>query len=82
MKTITCYYRRNLKMTPAKLAAQVGHVAANLSINRKPERIIVLQMSDVQFNEAKETPRCYVQVDKGLTELQEGTETVVGWWSE
>lgn len=82
MKTIKCYYRRNLKMSSEKLAAQVGHVTANLSINRAPERIVVLQISDVQFEEMKKTPRCYVQVDMGLTQLKAGTETVVGFWEE
>lgn len=78
--TITCYYRRNLKMSAPKLAAQVGHVVANLSINQKPERIVVLQASDAQFEALKQTPRCYVQVDMGLTEVEAGIETVVGWW--
>jgi len=78
--TIKCFYRRNLKMSKEKLAAQVAHVSANLSINQVPSRIVVLQASDVQFEEYKKTPRCYVQVDSGLTELDNGTETVVGWW--
>lgn len=80
MKTIKCYYRRNLRMSSEKLAAQVGHVVANLTANQIPDRIIPIEVSDTQFNEKKQTPRCYVQVDKGLTELQEGAETVVGWW--
>ena len=80
MKTIKCYYRRNLRMTSGKLAAQVGHVVANLTVNKIPERIVVLETSDLQFNEMKEKPRSYTQVDNGLTEIEVGTETVVGWW--
>lgn len=78
--TIKCYYRRNLKMSAPKLAAQVGHVVANLAIHYTPERIVVLECSDSHFEELKQTPRCYVQIDRGLTEVEAGTETVVGWW--
>lgn len=78
--TIKCYYRRNLKMSSEKLSAQVGHVVANLAINYPPERIVVSQASDAMFEELKNKPRYFVQVDKGLTEVDDGTETVIGWW--
>lgn len=88
---IKCLYRRNLKLSDQKLAAQVGHVAGNLvqitedqAIDRDSV-IIVLKASDKKFAEKHEElldskdVNWYIQIDKGITEISEGTETVIGW---
>lgn len=84
------YFRKNLKMSPQKLAAQVGHVAKELG-RREPESfpqedsIIVLQASDKKFEEMKlefSTQTCYLQVDTGITEVPAGTETCFGYIEE
>ena len=78
---IKCYYRRNLKMSQEKLAAQVGHVVAHFSVKHQcvPEKVIVLKASDTKFEEYKENPFVFVQQDLGLTEVAKDTETVMGW---
>lgn len=82
---IKIIYRKNLKMSDGKLAAQVGHVAANLSLisGKKPSKIIVLKVSDKKFDEIsmdkKISNDSYMQIDGGFTEVDEGTETAFGW---
>ena len=72
-------YRKNLKLTPAKLAAQVAHAVLGLNIDDPLCSIIVLQASDKKFFEQIKKEKCYVQVDAGLTEVEAGTETVAAW---
>ena len=78
---IKCYYNRNVKMSPEKLSAQVGHVVAHFSAKTQtvPERIIVLKASGTKFEEFSQRRGCYVQIDLGLTEIEADTPTVVGW---
>jgi peptidyl-tRNA hydrolase len=78
--TIKCWYNRNLKMTPQKLAAQVSHVVAGLTHKTGliPRRVIVLKASKKKFGELAEIAD-YIQVDEGLTEVPKGTRTVVGF---
>ena len=73
-------------MSPQKLAAQVGHVCANISLQMGVPADInaVLQLSDTKFNEMK-VDADYIQVDSGLTELEPNTDTAFGvleWASE
>jgi len=77
--TIKVYYRRNLKMSEMKLAAQVSHCVANLVMAclEVPHKIVVLKASDAKFEEFK-GQASYVQVDLGLTELEPNTETCLG----
>lgn len=78
---IKCIYRRNLKMTEGKLAAQCVHAALGLA-KMFPEAgdpmhsVVVLEASDKKFNEAK-GPDVYVVKDAGRTEVEPGTETVL-----
>ena len=81
---IKCIYRKNLKMSPGKLAAQVGHVVANLTkiTDNAPVKIVVLEASDKKFNEKAldlEGTVHYIQADAGFTEVAPGIETVLGW---
>lgn len=87
---IKCYYRKNLKLSPEKLASQVGHVTkelGRLKQNTNPEEdiIIVLGVSDNKFNNIyyslANTEDCiyYLQVDLGYTEVEKGTATVIGY---
>lgn len=67
-------------MSEGKIAAQVAHAVKNLGITPVDCDIVVLKVSDNKFNEyLQENPNCYVQIDKGLTEVQSGTPTAAAW---
>lgn len=84
-----CYYRKNLKMTPEKLSAQIAHVVKGLNRFRENENysediVIVLGVSDKKFNEQLDYHKSicsdiFIQVDKGYTEVPSGTTTAFGY---
>lgn len=85
---IKVYYRKNLKMTEGKLAAQVGHVCKELgrmmSSDAQSDVIIVLGVSDAKYKELSlqyQTTRYwwYQQIDNGMTEIVKGTPTAFGY---
>lgn len=86
------YFRKNLKMSPQKIAAQVAHVAKELGRKRpdsipQEDSIIVLTASDNKFNEIKQSISdsnivYWLQIDNGLTEVPAGTETCFGYIEE
>lgn len=76
---IKAIYIKNLKMSEGKVAAQVAHAVKNLGITPTDCDIIVLGVSTTKFNELTEQHECYVQRDKGLTEVESGTVTAAAW---
>jgi len=72
-------FRKNLKMTPQKLAAQVAHAVVGLGITDPLCTIVVLHASDKKFFELIERDDCYVHVDAGYTEVEPGTKTCAAW---
>ena len=76
---IKVIYRKNLKMTEGKVAAQVAHAVKNLGLTPIDSDIIVLRVSDKKFNELTTLYDCYIQTDKGLTEVEGGTQTAAAW---
>lgn len=85
---IKIYYRKNLKLTEGKLAAQVSHVAKELGRMLPSiaidDRIVVLGVSDKKYLELSLQYQTmeyywYQQIDNGLTEIIKGTPTAFGY---
>lgn len=76
---IKAIYRKNLKMSEGKIAAQIAHAVKNLGMTPTDCDIIVLRVSDKKFRELTVLYDCYIQVDKGLTEVEGGTQTAAAW---
>jgi peptidyl-tRNA hydrolase len=76
---IKAIYIKNLKMTEGKIASQVAHAVKNLGYTPIDCDIVVLGVSTKKFNELIEENDCYVQTDKGLTQVESGTQTAAAW---
>ena len=76
---IKVIYKKNLKMSEGKVAAQVSHAVKNLGLTPIDCDIIVLKVSDKKFDELILEKDCYIQTDKGLTEVESGTQTAAAW---
>ena len=88
---IKIHFRKNLKMSPEKLASQCGHVAKEIgrmmASNARADKIIVLGVSDSKYRKLceefqREGILWYEQVDSGLTEVIAGTSTAFGYVEE
>lgn len=76
---VKAIYRKNLKMSEGKIAAQVSHAIIGLGITDPLCTIRVLGVSCSQFRRLKDQAPCYIHKDFGLTEVEEGTETAAAW---
>jgi len=77
---IKSIYKKNLKMTVGKIASQIAHAVKNLGITPEDSDIIVLSVSNKKFYELiRENRNCYIQKDKGLSEVDVETETAAAW---
>jgi peptidyl-tRNA hydrolase len=74
-------YRKNLEMSPGKLAAQCVHAARRITIPEGIRAVVVLGVSNTKFNEAKSKALTVVK-DAGYTEVEPGTETVLAFFEE
>jgi len=83
MYRIKVLYRKNLKMSPGKLAAQTGHAVLGLQ-PIVDTSIVVLEASDKKFFEKieqleSEGEKHHVVCDAGRTEVEPGTQTCVAF---
>jgi len=91
---IKIYYRKNIKLSPAKLASacshcanQLGYMLSQLGEYNDPQdcTIVVLMASDKKFNEIKKEIQSYedvlshLHVDKGITEVEPNTCIAFGY---
>lgn len=74
-------YRKNLKMSPGKLAAQACHAALKM----RPitySSVIVLGYNDRKFWELVEAKKATTVQDAGRTEVEPGTVTVAAFYEQ
>lgn len=86
---IKIIYRKNLKMSPQKLAAVCTHIGkeiGNKCHNTVPmeDKVVVLMASDRKFEEYKSMLEhgdyvSHIHIDTGLKEVAYGTECALGF---
>lgn len=76
---IKAIYIKNLQMSEGKVAAQIAHAVKNLGETPIDCDIVVLGVSRKKFGELVSENDCYIQTDKGLTEVEQGTQTAAAW---
>lgn len=84
---IKIVYRKNLKMSPGKLAAQCVHAAIGLDVSEDDINIdvVILGMSDKKYFDtvtALDELRVYRFRDAGYTEVPPGTETCAAFYEK
>jgi peptidyl-tRNA hydrolase len=78
-------YRKNLEMTPMKLAAQCVHAATGIGHTDYSMNVVVLRSSNKKFKEKIEelqfnNQKYFIVKDLGHTELSPGTETCLAYY--
>ena len=88
---IRIYYRKNLKLSPQKLASSCTHIGKELGkvcgdTNLFEDKVIVLMASDKKFKEIKQEvfytipeSHYHLHIDNGVTEVMKNTEIAFGW---
>ena len=87
---IKIFYRKNLKLSPQKLAAVCTHIGKELGkvcgdTAAWDDVVIVLPASDKKFEEYKqhcldsEKVLYHIHIDRGYTEVERNTECAIGW---
>jgi peptidyl-tRNA hydrolase len=73
-------YRKNLKMSPGKIAAQAVHAAIGIGCTDPMMTVVVLGVSDKGFTEIVNIVDCFVLKDAGYTEVKPGTVTCAAYY--
>ena len=73
-------YRKNLKMSEGKIAAQAVHASMGLGTKDYNMNVVVLGVSDKKFNEIVSTEDCFTVHDLGHTEVDKGTITCAAYY--
>lgn len=87
------YYRKNLKLSPQKLAVVCTHIGKELgkvcgNTDAWEDKVIILTSSDKKFEEYKNNCRnnggvlYHIHIDRGFTEVEPNTECAIGWIEE
>jgi peptidyl-tRNA hydrolase len=79
---IKAIYRKNLKMSEGKVAAQIAHAVIGLGITDPLCTIRVIKVSDQKFDTLTMRDDCYIHSDYGFTEVPEGEKTAAAWIEE
>jgi peptidyl-tRNA hydrolase len=75
-------YRKNLKMSPGKLAAQAIHAATGIGHTDYSMNVVVLGVSNAKFKEITTAKKCFLVADLGHTELDPGTVTCGAYYDD
>ena len=75
-------YRKNLKMSTGKIAAQAVHAVVGLGVTDYYASVVVLGVSDKKFRELTNNDKCFVVKDIGKTEVDAGTLTCAAFYED
>lgn len=73
-------FRKNLNMSPGKLAAQAVHAAVALKVTNNSLPVVVLGYNDKRFHELVKEHSAVTIKDAGYTEVSPGTMTCAAFY--